>query len=313
MKNFNILCLKLVTSLVLFTPFILTAADDKYYGENEGQISNDGYWGGQRGHIGAEELIISNSEPEETDSELFPDYEFVEPTYSNLGFAFAVQSNYDDYNTYSLDFEYVMNDIGEMEGIAWQTNLRQNEKTLIWSNGIGILPEGEENPIGYNVFLDFDARELDGRASFGLKYDDPIYVYSVSSNIYIPLAFSEGKDDIAPSIDVRLEGAMSAVVLFHASAELFDGTNIRVGRGYPTTSGSNKLTVGLDYVPTPIFRIGVEANKVKGHDVGYAAYINFNFDLWGTISEQMEDIVDLDFAIDQQIPFSRSKVMARHQ
>lgn len=320
MSSPNKLCLKFLASLLLLSPSISFAeTENKFYVDNDNKISNEGYWGSNRGHLGGQEAVktVPDTEPvveEEVteDTSVLNDYEAVEPTYNNIRFAFAVEDNYEEYNTLGLDFDYVLAD-AVVKDVAWQTSFRQNQHRLVWSNGIGVLPDADDLELGYNAFIDWDFGSMNSRASIGTKYDDPVYAYSLSSNVYVPLTWERENGDFAPSVDIRMQGAMSNVLQFHMSAEYFSGNNIQVGRDYPISDDSHKLTIGFDYTPMPVLQVGIEANKVKDHDVGYAAYISFNFNLWKSLSEQFAPIVDLEFFESQLVPFSRSKVLAKHK
>jgi len=320
MSPLKSVCLKLSVSLILLFPGISIAeTENKFYVENDNKISNEGYWGSDRGHLGEQEAVkiapdVERAPKEDVveDTMVLDDYEVVEPIYNNLRFAFAVEDNYEDYNTMGLDFDYVLGD-AFAEDVAWQTNFRQNKHRLVWANGIGVLPDADDLELGYNAFVDWDFGSMNSRASIGTKYDDPVYAYSLSSNIYVPLTWERENGDFAPSVDVRMQGAMSNVLQFHVSAEYFSGNNIQVGNNNPISDDSHMLTVGFDYTPIPVLQLGIEANKVKKNDIGYAAYIFFNFNLWESLSEQFAPIVDLTFFESQLVPFSRSKVLARHK
>jgi hypothetical protein len=307
--------LSCVTLLLSFSP-VIYAADDKYYSENEGKISNDGYWGSQRGHLGGEEkrkptLVIE--EPEEPE---FEPVEFLKPIYSNLSFGLELHSNYDDYDRHgsSLDnnpgFDYVLDNVFA-EDLVWQANIDyKNEKILI-TNGIGILPEDSLIGVGVNAFLDVELNSGNQRLSVGTKYDDPDYIFNLSSNIYFPLSGKDEIDDLVTSMDIRAEGAITPTVTFHSSLEYFVGDDVQINDNYDLTDNSHKLTAGLDYTPIPLLQFGVETTKVKDHDFGYGVYIYLNYDPWRPLNEQLEWILDNDFALHEMIPFSRSKVLAR--
>lgn len=313
MKQIKIISLICAVSFTLISHDLAAEDDTNKYYESSSGISNDGYWGSKRGHLGGEERVKEAPSYEPAEEPMsFGGYEFIDPDYSNFGFEFAMQSNYDDYNHYGLYYDYVLDDIMG-EGIAWQSNTRKNSDTILFSNGLGVLPKGSDFPFGYNAFFDIDSATQKTRFSVGGKYADPVYAYTVSSNIYMPVKSGENHDDIVPSIDVRVEGIINPVLQFHSSIEYFRGDDIQVSRSYPVSHNSHKAVIGLDFTPIELLRIGVEAAKVKDKDVGYAAYINFNFNLWRSISDQLKPIVDIDFAANQLLPFSRSKDFARYQ
>ena len=307
----------LILNLALLCTAPVSASEvDKYYSDNEGTISNDGYWGKKRGHLGGEEKKKVNpveSAPEEPEFEPFA---FPRPKYSNLSFGLTLQSNYDDYERHGTTlqnnpgFDYVLDDVFG-EDTVWQANLHRNNDDLVLANGIGVMPEDSLLPFGFNAFVDAELGTGNTRFSVGTKYEDPDYIFNLSSNFYKPITSDDEPGDLAPSIDVRAEGAISPVIQLHASAELFFGDNIQLSDDYDPTDGSYKLTAGLDYTPIPLIQLGIEATQVKSHDMGYGVYLYLNYDPWQPFDEQIASILDTDFAQRKMIPFSRSNVLAR--
>lgn len=289
---------------------------DKYYSDNAGAISNDGYWGKKRGHLGGEEKKKVNPVKTELEEPEFEPFAFPRPKYSNLSFGLTLQSNYDDYERHGTTlknnpgFDYVLDDVFE-DDVVWQANLHRNNDDLVLSNGLGVMSEDSLLPFGFNAFVDAELGTGNTRFSLGSKYEDPDYIFNLSSNFYKPIAGDDEPGDLAPSIDVRAEGAISPVIQFHASAEYYFGDNIQLSDDYDPTDGSHKLTAGLDYTPIPLIQLGVEATKVESHDMGYGVYLYFNYDPWEPFDKQIESILDTDFAQRKMIPFSRSNVMAR--
>ncbi|MDX2320445.1 MAG: inverse autotransporter beta domain-containing protein [Moritella sp.] len=307
--------LSCVTLLLSLSP-AANAAEDKYYAENEGDISNKGYWGKQRGHLGGEEQLKPKPAVEEPEEPGFEPVEFLTPLYSNLSFGLKLHSNYDDYDRHGSSFEnnpgldYVLDNVFT-EDLVWQANIDYKNEDILITNGIGILPEDSLIGVGVNAFLDVELNSGSQRLSVGTKYDDPDYIFNLSSNIYFPLSGTDEVDDLVTSMDIRAEGAITPTVQFHSSLEYFVGDNVQINDNYDPTDNSHKLTAGLDYTPIPLLQLGVEATKVKDHDVGYGVYLYFNYDPWRPLNEQLEWIVDNDFSLHNMIPFSRSKVLAR--
>lgn len=292
------------------------AADDKYYSENDEKISNKGYWGKQRGHIGGKEERKPKPVVEEPEEAPFEPYLFPEPLYSNLSFGITLHSNYDDYDRHGTSlannpgFDYVLDNVFT-EDLVWQANIDYKNDDILVSNGIGILPEDSLVGLGVNAFWDVELDSGNHRFSLGTKYDDPDYIFNLSSNIYFPLSGRGEKDDLVNSMDIRAEGAITPTLQFHSSFEYFFGDDIRINKDYDPTNNSNKLTAGLDYTPMALLQLGVEATKVKDHEVGYGVYLYFNYDPWRPLNEQLELILDNGFSMHQMIPFSRSKVLSR--
>ncbi|KXO06717.1 Invasin [Moritella sp. JT01] len=304
-----------MTLLLSLSPFI-HAAEDKYYSENEGKISNKGYWGEQRGHVGGEEQRKPSpvlEEPEEPESTPF---EFPVPLYSNLSFGITLHSNYDDYDRHGTSLannpgiDYVLDNVFT-DDLIWQANIDYKNEDILISNGIGILPEDSLIGVGVNAFWDVELNSGSQRLSIGTKYDDPNYIFNLSSNIYFPLSSRGDKGDLVNSVDIRAEGAITTTLQFHSSFEYFFGDDIQMNDDYDPTDNSHKLTAGLDYTPISLLQLGVEATKVKGHEVGYGVYIYFNYDPWRPFSEQLALISGNVFSTHKMIPFSRSKVLPR--
>lgn len=302
------------SSMLLFLSFLTfaSAAEDKYYSDNGGEISNKGYWGKQRGHLGGKEQLKERPITEEARG---PDV-IPEPLYFNLSFGLELQSNYEDYsrngtslaNNPGLDFFF--DDIFT-DDLVWQANIDYKNDDVLISNGIGILPNDSLVGIGINAFWDSDLSSGHQRLSVGAKYDDPNYILNLSSNIYFPVLGKGGVDDFVNSMDIRSEGMISPTVLFHTSFEYLFGDNIQVSDDYDPTNESYKLTAGFGYTPIPLLQLGIEATKVKEHDVGYGVYLYFNYDPWRTFSKQLEWITDNNFSMHKMIPFSRSKIFVR--
>jgi len=315
MSSRGLLPTVLLYSITLLLPLSLSihAAEDKYYSENEGKVSNKGYWGKNRGHVGGEEQHKPTPIVEEPE---FSPFELPKPLYSNLSFGITLNSNYDDYDRHGTSLasnpgiDYVVDDIFA-DDLVWQANVDYKNKDILVSNGIGILPEDSLIGVGVNAFWDAEVKSGNHRLSVGTKYDDPNYIFNLSSNIYFPLSGKDHKDDLVNSVDIRAEGAITATLQFHSSFEYFFGDDIRMNNDYDATDNSHKLTVGLDYTPIALLQLGAEATKVKEHDVGYGVYLYFNYNPWRPFSEQLELILDNDFSTHQMIPFSRSKVLAR--
>ena len=312
---FSAVLLSSMALLLSLSPLI-HAAEDKYYSESGGKISNEGYWGKKRGHVGGEEkrkptLILE--EPEEPE---FTPFSFPKPLYSNLSFGFQLHSNYDDYDRHGTSLasnpglDYVLDNVFA-DDLVWQANIDYKNEDILISNGIGILPEDSLIGVGVNAFWDVEMNSGNHRLSLGSKYDDPNYIFNLSSNIYFPLSGKGSEDDLVNSIDIRAEGAITPTVQFHSSLEFFFGDDIQINDDYNPTNNSHKFTAGLDYTPIPLLQLGVEATKVQDHDVGYGVYLYFNYDPWRPLNEQLELILDNGFSMHQMIPFSRSKVLAR--
>lgn len=303
-------------SLLLFLPTAINAAEDKYYSESEGKISNEGYWGSQRGHIGGEEKQKPKPPVEPAVEPEFEPFVFPGPLYSNLSFGLVLHNDYEDYDRHGsssdinpgidLVFDNVFAD-----DLVWQANVDYKNEDVLVSNGIGILPEDSLIGIGVNAFWDIELNSGNQRFSVGGKYDDPNYVFNLSSNIYFPTTGTGDEGDLVNSMDVRAEGAITPTLQFHSSYEYFFGDNIKVSDGYDPTNNSHKFTVGIDYQPIALLQLGVEATKVKEHDIGYGVYLSFNYDPWRPLTEQLDVIFDNDFSIHQMIPFSRSTVLSR--
>ena len=294
----------------------INAAEDKYYSESGGKISNKGYWGKQRGHVGGEEKQKPQPVVEESEDPGFEPFAFPKPLYSNLNFGLELHSNYEDYGRHGTSLannpglDYVVDNFFA-EDLVWQANIDYKNDDILISNGIGILPEDSLIGVGVNAFWDVELSSGNQRLSVGTKYDDPNYVFNLSSNIYFPLSGKGEEDELVNSMDIRAEGAISPTVTFHTSFEYFFGDDIQVSDDYDPTDDSHKLTAGLDYTPIPLLQFGVEATKVQDHDVGYGVYLYFNYDPWRPLNEQLELILDNGFSMHQMIPFSRSKVLAR--
>ncbi|QUM86612.1 inverse autotransporter beta domain-containing protein [Moritella sp. 28] len=306
-----------ITLLLSLSPSI-HAAEDKYYSENEGEgkVSNKGYWGKNRGHVGGEEQRKPSPIVEEPEQPEFTPFEFPVPLYSNLSFGITLNSNYDDYERHGTSLasnpgiDYVVDDIFA-DDLVWQANIDYKNGDVLVSNGIGILPEDSLIGVGVNAFWDIELNSGNHRLSVGTKYDDPNYIFNLSSNIYFPTSGKDHEGDLVNSVDIRAEGAITTTVKFHSSFEYFFGDDIQMNDDYDPTDNSHKLTVGLDYTPISLLQLGAEATKVKEHDVGYGVYLYFNYDPWRPLSEQLELISDNDFLMHQMIPFSRSKVLPR--
>jgi len=302
-----------ITLLLSLSPSI-HAAEDKYYSENEGEISNQGYWGKQRGHVGGEEQRKPSPVVEDAEEPKFTPFELPEPLYSNLSFGITLHSNYDDYDRHGTSLannpgiDYVLDNVFA-DDLVWQANVDYKNKDILVSNGIGILPEDSLIGVGVNAFWDVELNSGNHRLSLGTKYDDPNYIFNLSSNIYLPLSGKGDKDDLVNSVDIRAEGAITTTVQFHSSFEYFFGDDIQMNDDYDPSDNSHKLTVGLDYTPIALLQLGAEATKVKDHDVGYGVYLYFNYNPWRPFSEQLELILDNGFSMHQMIPFSRSKVL----
>ena len=301
-----------VTLLLSLSPSI-HATEDKYYSENEGEISNKGYWGKGRGHVGGEEQRKPSPVLEEPE---FTPFELPEPLYSNLSFGVTLHSDYDDYDRHGTSLannpgiDYVLDNVFT-DDLIWQANVDYKNENILISNGIGILPEDSLVGMGLNAFWDVELNTGNHRLSIGTKYDDPHYIFNLSSNIYFPLAGKGDKDDLVNSMDIRAEGAITTTLQFHSSFEYSFGDDIQMNDDYAPTDNSHKFTAGLDYTPISLLQLGVEATKVKDHEVGYGVYLYFNYDPWKSFSEQLDLILDNDFAMHQMIPFSRSKVLPR--
>lgn len=305
---FAILLLSFATSI--------SAAEDKYYSENEGKISNDGYWGKKRGHVGGEEQRKPTPPAETPEEPGFEALEFTKPLYSKLSFGLVLQSNYDDYERHGSSladnpgFDYVVDNVFT-DDLVWQANIDYKNDDILISNGIGILPEDSLIGVGVNAFWDVEVDSGEQRLSVGTKYDDPDYVFNLSSNIYFPVSGKDEADNLVTSMDLRAEGAITPTLQFHSSFEYFWGDNIQINDDYDPSDNSHKFTAGLDYTPISLLQFGVEATKVKEHDVGYGIYLYFNYDPWRPLNEQLELILDNDFSMHEMIPFSRSKVLSR--
>lgn len=312
---FSAALLSSMTLLLSLSPPI-NAAEDKYYSENEGKISNKGHWGKQRGHVGGEEQRKPTPVVEEPEKPEFEPFAFPKPLYSNLNFGLELHSNYDDYDRHGTSlannpgFDYVLDNVFT-DDLVWQANIDYKNDDLLVSNGIGILPEDSLVGVGVNAFWDVEMSSGNHRLSVGSKYDDPNYIFNLSSNIYFPLSGKDSEGDLVNSVDIRAEGAITPTLQFHSSFEYFFGDNIQVSDDYDPTDNSHKLTAGLDYTPIPLLQLGVEATKVQDHEVGYGVYLSFNYDPWRPLNEQLEVIFDNDFSTHQMIPFSRSKTLAR--
>jgi len=311
----SVVLLSCVTLLLSLSASI-NAAEDKYYSENEGAISNKGYWGKQRGHLGGEEQRKPTFVVEEPAEPAFEPIEFSKPLYSNLSFGLELHSNYDDYDRHGTSlannpgFDYVLDNVFA-DDLVWQANIDYKNEDILVSNGIGILPEDSLIGVGVNAFFDAELSSGNHRFSVGAKYDDPNYIFNLSSNIYFPTSGKGEPDDLVNSLDIRAEGAITPTVQFHSSLEYFFGDDIQVSENYDPTNNSHKFTAGLDYTPIPLLQLGVEATKVQDHDVGYGVYLYFNYDPWRPLNEQLELILDNDFSMHEMIPFSRSKALAR--
>ncbi|WP_255554880.1 inverse autotransporter beta domain-containing protein [Moritella sp. 24] len=307
-----------LSSIVLFSVLSIPihAADDKYYSENDDKISNKGYWGKQRGHLGGEEQRKPKPVVEEPEEPAFEPFLFPEPLYSNISFGLQLHSNYEDYDRHGTSLannpgiDYVVDNVFT-DDLVWQANVDYKNDDVLISNGIGVLPEDSLIGVGVNAFWDVELNSGNHRLSVGAKYDDPNYIFNLSSNIYFPLSGKGSEDDLVNSMDIRAEGAITPTLQFHSSFEYFFGDDIQVTEDYDPTNNSNKLTAGLDYTPIPLLQFGVEATKVKDHEVGYGVYLYFNYDPWRPFNEQLELILDSDFSMHQMIPFSRSKVLPR--
>jgi len=303
-------------SLLLGFSVSIKAAEDKFYSESGDKISNDGYWGSQRGHLGGEEKRKPTPAVVEPEKPEFEPFEFSKPLYSNMSFGLLLHSKYDDYDRHGTSlannpgFDYVLDNVFA-EDLVWQANIDYKNDDLLVSNGIGVLPEDSLVGIGVNAFWDMELNSGNQRFSMGSKYDDPDYIFNLSSNIYFPLSGKGSEGDLVNSMDIRAEGSINPTLQFHSSLEYFFGNNIQVGEDYDPTNSSHKLTAGLDYTPMPLLQLGVEATKVKDHEIGYGVYLYFNYDPWRPFNEQLELILDTDFSMHQMIPFSRSKVLPR--
>lgn len=303
-------------TLLLSVSMNVNAAEDKFYSDNDDEISNKGYWGKQRGHLGGKEERKPQPVVEEPEEPPFEPFSFTKPLYSNLSFGLTLNSNYDDYDRHGTSFannpgfDYVLDNVFT-EDLVWQANINYKNEDILISNGIGILPEDSLIGVGVNAFWDMEANSGSNRFSVGAKYDDPDYIFNLSSNIYFPLSGKGEPDDFVNSMDIRAEGAITPTLTFHSSIEYFFGDDVKVSEQYSPTNNSHKVTAGLDYTPIPLLQFGVEATKVQDHDLGYGVYLYFNYDPWRPFNEQLELILDNDFSLHEMIPFSRSKVLGR--
>ncbi len=303
--------------LAVFCTHAVKAVEyDKIYAENERVISNDGYWG-KRGHIGGKE--VQKVAPVKAEPEITPEPEVIsypEPDYSNISFGIVLHNNYEDYEYNSTTFDnnlgidYLLSDVVGQD-VVWQINAVRNDDGVFLANGIGVKPEDSIVGLGYNAFFDLDLEHGDTRFSFGGKYSDPTYIFNLSANAYVPTTSGNEEGDLAPSADIRIDGAISPTLSFHSAVEQYFGDRIRVGDRYDPVDDPQRFILGFDFTPVSLVQLGVEVNKVKDHDTGFGVYLFFNYDPWKTFNEQVMPLFDTDLVIRKLTQFSRTKTLAR--
>ena len=244
------------------------------------------------------------------------DYKLSRPLYSNLHFTVLLENDYRQRERkgtdieYNPGFDYVLGDVF-IPDVAWQLNIQRLDDSMVISNGIGMLPGEGQFALGYNAFFDIDLKHGGKRLSIGTKYDDPDYLFNLSANAYFPIGSGDESGEPVSSVDLRGEGVIAPQFQFHSSVEYFSGDHIQVSEQYSPTDNSYKLAAGIDYTPIELVTLGVEASKVKSHEVGYGVYLTFSYDPWRPLAEQIKTLTDNDFGRRKLIPFSRSQAQAR--
>jgi hypothetical protein len=259
----------------------------------------------------ADALYTASGDDNAADSD-----ELSRPLYSNLHFTVLQESDYRQHDRkgtdieYNSGFDYVLGDVF-ISDVVWQLNMQRLNDSMVVSNGIGMLPGEGPFALGYNAFFDIDLKHGGKRLSIGTKYDDPEYLFNLSANAYFSMGSEDEPGEPVSSVDLRGEGVIAPQLQFHSAVEYFSGDNIQVSEQYSPTDDSYKLTAGIDYTPIELATLGVEASKVRSHEVGYGVYLTFSYDPWRPLAEQIHTLTDNDFGRRKLIPFSRSLAQAR--